>query len=220
MHKPIHTIEAVAQEITRSLDIIVYAIDGLYEKTVRENLTPRGIGEFYRAAGSLMVTTLQAVLVKLSNGRTALEASLSDSERTFLNAYADSELQHHDAHEALWGVFQQVRATYMKRLREVAAARAFGTDTFNPEPRVMTRNGRRWNFSDYAYLTVRGMLVNWYNEAKIGYIASINGTEFVLDTEDPTLLDMVYKVEDYPVLSDVLFHPRTSKLVGGIYVST
>lgn len=216
MLKPIERIEAVAQEVGRTVELFGYALDGLFEQSVRGNPSVQGIQLFYQQAGGMMEEFTHQALNKIAHGHEALEASLSDSERTFLAEHTSSDLERSDAVEAFWGAMQQVRAQYTKRLREIIAARAFGTDTYNADPKVMTRSGRRWNFVEYGYLTARRLLVDRYNEIKIGYIVSIGGDSFVLDDGS----EEHFYVENYPIIADDLFHPRTTKLVGGIYVST
>lgn len=219
MRKPIDLIDSTAQQIGRSLDIVVYAIDGLFEKYARENPTPQGLAQFYRAAGDIMTTALQGLMVKLTDGQHALEQTLSASERAIFDSQDDAAIRFGDAQDTFWGAFQQVRAQYVKRLREIIVARAFGLDTYNANPHVMTRNGRRWNFADYTYLTTRRILIDRYNEAKIAYIASLGAQYFTMDTEDPDLANKAFKVSDYPDIAEEYFHPRTQNLVGEAHVS-
>jgi hypothetical protein len=167
-----------------------------------------------------MQQSLDNVVTKIDVTHNELEASLSDLERNYLAEHQSDVETSQDATDAFWGAFTQVRAAYAKRFRDIIAARAFGTDTFKADPKVMTRAGHRWNFTDYTYLTARKMLIDWYNTVKIGYIASVGMDKFMLDTEDPEFADKVYDVEQYPDLVEELFHPRTTKLVGGAYVSS
>lgn len=220
MDKAIDVIDQTALEIARSLDIVVYAVDGLFEKYVRENPTTQGLGQFYRAAGQIMVQALDTTMTKMTAAYTSLERTLSASERIQFEALDDSELRYGEARESFWGAFQQVRAQYVKRMREIIAAHAFGTDTFNANPKVMSRNGRRWNFSDYAYLTARRILIDRYNEAKISYIVSIGATGFYMDTNNEELAKQVFSVSNYPDIAAEFFHPRTSNLVGDAHVTT
>jgi hypothetical protein len=218
--KPIDKIETAAQSIARSLEIVVLAMDGLFETVLRDKPTVQGLRQFFAAAESVMQQSLDNVVTKLEVTYDELETSLSDSERNYLAEHDSHVETSQDASDAFWGAFTQVRAAYAKRFRDIIAARSFGTDTYKADPKVMTRAGHRWNFTDYTYLTARKMLVDWYNTVKIGYIASLGMDKFMLDSDDPEYADKVYDVDQYPDLVEELFHPRTSKLVGGAYVST
>lgn len=219
MHNPVHIIDEYAAKITRSLDIVVYSLEGLYEKTARDNPTNRGLGEFWLMSNAIIANGLTTAMNELTEAADALYASLSDSERAHYEAQHDSVFDHGVAYESFGALFTQAKLTYAKRLREVISARAFGIDTYNPNPKIMTRAGHQWNFSDYAYLNSRQLLVDWYNNAKIEYLSAIGAEEFGLFTNDPELMYTSYKVADYPEIAAKLFHPRTTKLVGDEYVA-
>lgn len=220
MHNPIEIIDTNAAIIARSLDVMVYSLEGLYEKMARDNPTMHGVSEFWLLASKVADQAVANTLNQMSVAHESLYASLSDSERSHFDEQSDYANDVEIAQGAFGAFFTQAKIAYANRLRAIVAARAFNMDTYNADPKIMTRNGRRWNFSDYAYLTARQLMVDWYNGIKIDYLSNIGATEFTLLTDDPELIYATYKVEDYPHIAADLFHPRTSKLVGSAYVST
>lgn len=218
MHKPVNILDQHAEAISRSLDIMVYSLEGLYEKMARENPTAQGVHQFWIMAHDLGDQSITATLQKLQSGIDALKASLSDSERDFLAAHDDSENFIGVAHESFGAIFAQARVAYAKRLRDLVAARAFGTDTYTANPKYMARNGHRWDFTEVTYLNSRQLMVDWYNGVKIGFLAEQGVEEFTLLTDDPELIYSTYRVDEYPQVAAELFHPRTTKLVGGAHV--
>lgn len=213
-------VDQLARDISRSLDVMVFSLEGLFEKYTREQPDMLGLRTFYQASGQMLSDTLRITLGKIDQAHALLNATLSDSERAFTQTLTDSDLYAREAHEAIGAAFQQAQSAYLKRFREIVAARVFHRNAFNPNPTVMTRNGRKWNFTDFLYTVIRWSLVNRHNNNKIGYIVSIDGDAFTLDTTDPVLAAQHYMVADYPELAADMFHPRTDNLVGGLYVST
>lgn len=221
MSKPIDLIEESANAIARSLDVVVYSLDGLFERAVRDRPDYRGLTEFINQASAISDDNVNRVVARLVESMDALKASLSDSERVRLSERDDdTEAYAGEAHEAFGAFFAQAKLAYAKRLREVIAAKSFGFDTYNADPRIMLRNGQQWHFSVFAYLQTRQMLVNFYNNTKIGLYADAGIAEYTLDTEDAELMFEPYSVENYPEDAAKLFHPRTMNLVGVPYVSS
>lgn len=218
--KPQSIMDTHAEAIARSLDIVVYSLEGLYEKYARDNPTPQGIREFFALSSGVVRDAQEQSMAKLHQAIDALHASLSDSERDHVALLSSHVNELGEASEAFGAFLTQAKLSFCKRLRDIVLAQAFGTDTYKANPRIMTRTGRTWNFTEYAYLTARAAMVEWYNGAKIAYIAGTGATEFTLLTDDPDLIESTYKVADYPMLAGELFHPRTSKLVGGAHVSS
>lgn len=220
MPNPIELIDHAAMEVARTAEVLVYAMEGLCEKQIRENPTAHGLNVFMQTSREMSEATLDQVVNKVMNGvEDALEASLSDSERTFYDARVDSVQYALIVREVVWGAFQQVRSHFARRARAATIAKTTNLGP-NITPKIQARDGSNRGFKEYLYLTARSLMVNFYNEVKIGYMAENGYTEFTLDTENPELIDSVYQVEDYPELAPTLFHPRTSKLVGAYYVST
>lgn len=220
MRNPIEIIDRNAEAIARSLDIMVYSLEGLYEKAVRESPTTPGLAQFWANASLVSDQSVAMAMNMVAEAARELYASLSDSERVHYDTHTDSANEAEVAYESIGAFFAQAKVSYARRLREIVTARAFNTDTYTADPRIMTRTGRRWNFSEYAYLTVRQLLVDWYNNAKVSYMAASGFKQFTLLTDNPELIDSVYDVADYPQIAADLFHPRTTKLVGEPYVST
>lgn len=220
MANALSTIESYAQSIARSLDILVYSLEGLFEVTVRDNPSLLGLRTFMVTSQSLSDEALDTVVLKLHEAIDVLKRSLSTSELDHFDSAFDIELFDGVAYDAFGAFFAQARTAYAKRLREFIMARASGTDTFNAEPKIMTRNGRRWNFSDFAYVASRGLLMDWYNGVKISHLSDQGIEQFTVFTTEPDAEYGPYKVSDYPELAPELFHPRAPRLVGGAYVST
>ena len=220
MHNPIDILDINAASIARSLDIMVLSTESLYEKFVREDPSVRGMKTFWFHANQVRLNAVDLAIEKLLDGRSALSESLSDSERVHVERNDDTETFNLVAREALNSFMSQVQTIYAKRFRDIIAARAFNTDTYNPNPKVITGSGRKWNFTDFAYITARQLLVDWYNTSKLSYLIDNGHEEFFLLTRDPELMTETYRVDEYPEIADKLFHPRTTKLIGGPNVST
>lgn len=221
MVKPIEIIDTHAVAMTRSMDIVVYAMGGLYEQTARESPNSRGVQAFWVKSGEIAESAVNGVIARLRTGLVDLNSSLSASNalRTSMSD-DDIDAACGEAQNALYALTLQARQSYAKRLREIASAQAFGYDTYQHDPRIMIRSGARWNFSDYAYLTIRQGLVSWYNNERIAAYAEQGVKGFTLLTDDPELMYDHYLVEDYPEVAEQLFHPRTTKLVGAPYVDS
>jgi len=217
---PITILDEHSVAIARSLDIMILSTESLFEKFVREDPSLRGLKTFWSHASEIRERSVELVVSKMLTARNDLRASLSDSERLHSETHDDTEMFIHSVREAFRAFMSQVQTIYAKRFRDIAAARVFGSDTYNPDPRIVTGSGRKWNFTDYAFLTARQMLVDWYNTSKLDYLTENGYTEFTLYTLNPELMNEVYKVEDYPSIAEKLFHPRTTKLIGGPNVST
>lgn len=220
MLKPLQIIDRQATEIARNLEIVVYSLEGLFEITARDNPTYQGLQWFWVQGNDVVARAMSVSLGKIATARDELATTLSTPEREYLEKLSVDASDAETLYTSIGAFLAQAKVTFARRLREIIAARAFGHDTYNSDPRMMTRTGRRWSFSEYAYLMARQALVEFYNETKIGYMAAMGVKEFMLLTEDPTLIDTVLKVEEYPELVETLFHPRTTKLVGGPYVSS
>lgn len=219
MANPLEIIDRHTAEITRSLDIVVYALEGLYEMTVRDQPNIRGLQNFWMQASDIVTRSTLNTANLLSDAEEELAASLSTPERVHAESLASDTFDVEIEYSAIGAFLEQAKVAFARRVREVIAAKVYGMDTYNADPHIMTRNGRRWNFTDYAYLMIRQILVNWYNEVKIDYLASQGVEEFTLLTEDPDLFYTTYRVDEYPNIAPELFHPRTTKLVGGANVS-
>lgn len=218
---PIEIIDRHSEAIARSLDIVVYSLDGLYEKTVRDNPSMQGIYQFLTLAGQVTNESVQRAVDQLQSATIELGSAVIDSKHVReQDLDADSDDTHGEAYEAFGAFFTQAKLFYAKRLREVVVSKSYRFDTYSSDPRIMTRNGRRWNFSEYAYLTSRQLLVDWHNNTKIAAYAAAGVTEYTLMTDDPELMYGVYEVENYPEDAPTLFHPRTTKLVGAPNVSS
>lgn len=211
MDKAIAKIDAWTALITRSLEVAVYAMEGVADRHAQD-LTPNGLRAYWAESGVLVDDTAALATQRMIEGRTDLEASLSDSERAFLDATDARDVFIQSAQESFGALLAHIRVTFAKRLREQIMVHVFQ----GIKPTVMARDGRRLVFTDMLYLTTRQMLVEWYNQVKMGYIVSLGVKEFTLDPDD----GVVYKVSDYPDMSQDVFHPRTSTLVGGPNVST
>ena len=215
MLNSIETIDEIANKIASTSDIVIFTFQGFYELIARTNPTQGGLSEFLVYSNQIVQGNLSDITSTLRDGlHTLLERSLSDSERLHFYSVRDSLKVEETAYEAFGAVFVQAKIEYARSLRNVIGARVFGMDTYNPDPKIMSRNGKRWNFSEYVYLSARQMLIDWYNFVKISYIAEKGFKQFNLLTENKDLIDAVYEVEDYPEIAQTLFHPRTSKLVG------
>lgn len=221
MSNPIEIIDENALSLARSLDIMVYSLDGLFERAVRENPTYPGIAEFWSQASEVSLDNMNRVSDRLRDAMFELKASLSDSERDRVSdSYDDIDAMLGEAYEAFGAFFAQAKLFYAKRLRQIVAAKAVGYDAYSDDPKIMLRNGQQWNFSDFAFLQTRQLLVNYYNDTKIRLFAEDSVEAYTLITDDPDLMYEVHRVEDYPDEAASMFHPRTTKLVGAPYVST
>lgn len=221
MSNPIEIIDENALALSRSLDIMVYSLDGLFEQTVREDLSYPGVAKFWSQASEVSVDNMNRVSDRLRDAMFELRASLSDSELLRVRESDDDiESMLGEAYEAFGAFFAQAKLFYAKRLRQIVAAKAVGYDAYTPDPKIMLRNGHQWNFSDFAFLQTRQLLVNYYNDTKIRLFAEDGVEAYTLITDDPDLMYEVYQVEDYPDDAATMFHPRTTKLVGAPYVST
>lgn len=221
MSNPIEIIDDNALSLARSLDIMVYSLDGLFEQTVRDNPTYPGIAKFWSQASEVSVDNMNRVSDRLRDAMYELRSSLSDSERVrVIDSNDDIEAMIGEAYEAFGAFFAQAKLFYAKRLRQIVAAKAVGYDAYTPDPKIMLRNGHQWNFSDFAFLQTRQLLVNYYNDTKIRLYAEDEVEAYTLISDDPDLMYDVHQVADYPDEANTMFHPRTTKLVGAPYVST
>ena len=221
MSNPIEIIDENALSLARSLDIMVYSLDGLFERTVRDNPTMLGVADFWARASDVSLENMNRVSDRLRDAMLELRASLSDSERVReLERDDDIDAVRGEAYEAFGAFFAQAKLAYAKRLRQIVAAKAMGYDAYSADPKIMLRNGQQWNFSDFAFLQTRQFLVNYYNDTKIRLYAEDGVEAYTLITDDPDLMYEVHRVEDYPDEAPTMFHPRTTKLVGAPYVST
>lgn len=221
MSNPIEIIDDNALSLARSLDIMVYSLDGLFEQTVRDNPNYLGLTQFWSQASEVSMENMSRVGDRLRDAMYELRASLSDSERVReLDRDDDIEVMLGEAYEAFGAFFAQAKLFYAKRLRQIVAAKAVGYDAYSDDPKIMLRNGQQWNFSDFAFLQTRQHLVNYYNDTKIRLYAEDGVEAYTLLTDDPELMYEVHRVEDYPDEAATMFHPRTTKLVGAPYVST
>lgn len=211
--------DTVSMEVSRTFSVMVFALEGLYERHAQRDPNIMGIRDFHSASSPIISETSARINDQMRAGMMQLQASLSVPERDHFQALDDTQNYLDDAQVAIWGASLQAQALFIKRYREMIAAGA-GTRYSATSVQIMTRNGRRWNFSDYVYLTARGTLINWHNNGKISYIRSLGAEMFFVDTLNPSMIMEVYKVDNYPRITDQLFHPRTTKLVGGPYVST
>jgi hypothetical protein len=210
--KAINIIDTYAQQISRALDIVVYSLEGLYEKTVRDMPNMLGLRNFWALTDGILASAMVGVMASLQNGTDALGASLSQSQRDFLAAHVDDALFYGAAYESIGAFLAQARVAYARRLREVIASRAFGVDTFNPNPKIMSRDGRKFDFSEAAYLTVRQTLMDWYNQSLVGYLVSVGSETFAIESNQDAMFDL-YPLADYPLVAQELFHPRSDKVV-------
>ena len=218
MDKPIDVIDQTALDIGRSADILLYTIEGLFERFIRTSPNLQGLHSFNAAADAVLANTMEIVLGKLSQGALSLEQSLSAPERDLFRQHDARDELHGDAQNAFWGAFQQIRIAYVKRMREMITVKALSAGI--PNAQVMNRAARRWNLSDFAYLTGRRLLMDRYNEAKIGNMVNNGYTRFIMDTENKDLINLDFAISEYPDIAKEYFHPRATNLVGEPYVST
>lgn len=221
MVKPIEIINSHAAAMTRSMDIVVYAVGGLYEQVAHANPNARGVREFWVKSESIASHAVEGVVNQMRSALIALNSALSDANALRASISSDDiEAACGEAESALYALTMQARQSYAKRLREIASASAFGFDTYQHDPRIMIRSGAKWNFSDYAYLTIRQSLVSWYNNEKIAAYTEQGVKTYTLLSDDSDLMYDHYLVADYPDVAESLFHPRTTKLVGAPYVDS
>lgn len=220
MHKPIDLIEAKTQALTGRVETVFYALGGLFAQ-YSANPNTRALRGFLVEADNMLEAALEDSSVALVDAvEDVLKASLSAPELTFFETYDDSADYYLSARDALWGAFQQVRMHYARALRAMIVANTGQPNTLTL-PKIMTRNGKKWEFREYTYLTVRSLLITDYNEVKIAYLKSIGATEFTVDTAKPELFYETFPISDYPNIAEKLFHPRSINLVGeNINVST
>jgi hypothetical protein len=219
--KPIDAIDSAAVEVAKSLDGFVYSIEGLYEKFARENPSMSGFRMFMQSSQAVRELALDSVMTSLDRITTGLKLYMSAPEQFFVSEHDDSESFRELAYRAIGSFLEQVIIACAKKFRAIISAKAFTFDTYTSNPKiVLGQSGRKWNFTEFAYLTVRQLLVDWYNQSKIAYIESIGVKEFTLDTQNIELIGQVYLIEDFPAITESLFHPRTTKLVGGPNVQT
>ncbi len=216
MANPISIIDAQTADIAKSLDMVVAGFEGLFEKMARDNPTSQGLGQYWIMTTQMVAEATQVIILKINAAKSELITSLSVPEQFYLVQQHDSDYSDQTAYSAIGSFLDQSRVAFAKRLRNIIAAHAFGkiVGTSKVDVWIMDRSGRRWNFSEFAYLTTRQILIDWYNQVKIAYMVSVGYTEFKLDTIDPNFVDNVYQIADYPELAQSLFHPRTTKLVG------
>ena len=221
MHlKPISVIDQVANQVARSAELLDFALEGVFERILRDNLSLAGLNEFYRVSGQLMQNTVDQIERQMQEGDMLLKRTQHDAVTRQSEALNDLTSTYRNVTETLWGAFQQLRVSYMKRLRAMLAAKTSGTSQPLFSPRVRSRAGRTYRPYLFVYLEVRQALVDQYNTAQIAWIADQGYTHFKLDTTDEALLDKVFAVADYQSVADEYFHPRTLNLVGAPYVST
>lgn len=218
---PIEIINQHSDAIARSLDIMVYSLEGLFEKTVRENPTMGGIREFWARASDVSAESIELAVNKLTAGIDDLRDAVVDSKHVRVSYDDDDSAEYiGEAYEAFGAFFAQAKVFYAKRLRAVVVSKSVGFDSYSADPKIMLRNGQQWNFSQFAYLTTRQLLIDWHNNIKINSYAAAGVEEYSLLTDDPELTYAVFRVDEYADQSAQLFHPRTTKLVGAPYVST
>lgn len=219
MANQLHLINVNAKATAYGLGVTVAALDALVTQYSQSNPTPQGLNTFWQESNALVASASRTAMLEIDVCIRALERSLSVSERAFYFSHRNDDSTLEIAHAAIGAFLEQSRIAFVQRLRGIVAARAFGMRTQLGEPLIMDRAGRRRQFSEFAYLTVRQVLMNWLNNTKIAAMQAAGQTHFWVDDSEATVT-AVYAVDKYPELVDELFHPRAPRIVGGPYVST
>lgn len=213
----LHLINAHAKGAAFSLGVTVSALEALVGQYAQSNPTVQGLNIFWQESTALIGASQVTAMQDLDAAIRALEQSLSVSERAFYFSHSHDDTVLRSAHASIGAFLEQSRLAFVQRLRGLVAARAFGMRATRVDPLIMDRAGRRRQFSEFAYLTMRQILMNWLNNTKIAAVQDGGYDRFWVQDNEVEVV-AVYDVVRYPELVDELFHPRAQRIVGGPYV--
>ncbi len=217
MANQLRLINSNAKSMAYGLGVTVGALEGLVTQYSQANPTAQGLNTFWQESEALVGQAHTTAMQDLDAAIRTLEQSLSVSERSFYFSHRNDDEMLRSAHEAIGAFLAQSRNAFVQRLRGIVAARAYGMSTKRVDPLIMDRAGRRRRFDEFAYLTVRQILMNWLNNTRIAYCNAAGYLQFWVQDDEAEVI-AVYNVSHYPELVDELFHPRAQRIVGGANV--
>jgi hypothetical protein len=212
-NSPWSVLDARATEISRAVEVFGYALDGLLEMHLRTHATQRGVRRFHAVSEDLSEHALERVTAIFKD---ALSELLDASGvRSDIQSDVTSEAIR-DAAVAFETFFSQIRLLYTRRFRDIVISHGLARKGDSVNPNVLTRSGRKIDAETWALLTSRKALLDGYNSARIRSLVETGYTAFHVVQRSVEHEDDGKKVliADYPEVSDTMFHPRSSALVG------